>query len=490
LAWEYNPLYNLVKNNPDGEGKPSLSGFDTDKLEFDINHPVDIECQPSYDGSVNLLLNDDCGKPRIINSGFSVLEDNTYERVARNQKKATNLYDENTIHLTTQLQRTIGQEVDSLKIDLEKVVNSGELKGGNYTFLIKYGDDDGNMTRFVAESGIVPVFKQLTGTTVLGTLEDEIADASVTLRLTNVDRSFSKLHVYYRRNYSDLTGTIKKEYCKLVEPYKIPDIESSDVPMFITITGIETIEQITYDDIIEQFNTYHTVKTQAQVQNMLFFGNVTEPYDEEALLQKLSYNIEITPEFGDTLNTGVLPNYTNYKNIYNNLGYMPGEYYRVGIVYVYDDESVSQVYNLRGCIYNSLGESNIDPKIDSDNIGHSEILINNDPRCYNTRGVFRMPEIAYQLFSSKSHIYPIVLKASIKNAEVEYLKKLGIKGYFFVRQARIPLFLGQGLSIGVSEAAGCPVIHSEKYGYGIFTPVAGKTNDENVNYYLKNNNLV
>ena len=490
MAWEYNPLYNLVKNNPDGEGKPPLSGFDTDKLEFDINHPVDIECQPSYDGSVNLLLNDDCGKPRIINSGFSVLEDNTYERVARNQRKTTNVYDENTVHLTTQLQRTIDKEVDSLKIDLEKVVNSGELKGGNYTFLIKYGDDDDNMTRFVAESGIVSVFKQLTGTTVLGTLEDELANASVTLRLTNVDRSFSKLHVYYRRNYSDLTGTIQREYCKLTEPYKISDTEDQNKPIFITITGVEPVEQITYDDIIKQFNTYNTVKTHTQVQNMLFFGNVTEPCDEESLLQKLSYNIEVKPEFGNTLNIDNLSKYTNPKNIYDNLGYMPGEYYRIGIVYVYDDESVSQVYNLRGCVYNSLGESNIDPAINSANIGHSDILIGNHIKCFNTRGVFRMPEVVNQLISTESQIYPIVLKTNIKDEEIAELKKLGIKGYFFVRQARIPLFLGQGLSIGISEAAGCPLIHNDKYGYGVFTPVTGDKYETAVNYYLQNNHIV
>ena len=483
-------MYNLVKNNPDGEGKPSLSGFDTDKLTLDINHPVDIECQPSYDGSVNLLLNDDCGKPRVINSGFSVLEDNTYERVARNQVKATNLYDEDTVQLTTQLQRTVDKESDSLKIELDAVLSSGELKGGNYTFLIKYGDDDGNTTRFVAESGIISVFKQLPDTTMLGTLEDEIANSSITLKLINVDRSFSRLYVYYRRNYSDLTGTLQREYCMLTEPYKITDVEISNKPMFITITGIEPVERISYDDIITQFNTYHTVKTQAQVQNMLFFGNVTEPYDEETLLQKLSYNIEIVPVLGDTLSKGLRSKYTSSKNIYDNLGYMPGEYYRVGVVYVYDDESLSQAYNLRGCVYNNIGESNIDQNIDSSRIGHSEILINDTHRCYNTRGVFRMPEIEFQLNSSEFNIYPIVLEASVKEEDAQSLKKLGIKGYFFVRQARIPLFLGQGLSIGISEAAGCPVIHSDKHGYGIFTPVSGSMNGDTANYYLYNNNIV
>ena len=29
-----------------------------DQLNFNLEHPVDIQCQESYDGSVNLVLND------------------------------------------------------------------------------------------------------------------------------------------------------------------------------------------------------------------------------------------------------------------------------------------------------------------------------------------------------------------------------------------------------------------------------------------------
>ena len=39
--------------------KNQLIDFDTDELSFDINHPVDILPQWSYDGSVNLIINDE-----------------------------------------------------------------------------------------------------------------------------------------------------------------------------------------------------------------------------------------------------------------------------------------------------------------------------------------------------------------------------------------------------------------------------------------------
>ena len=82
LAWEYNPFRNFRIDSDRTIGdfkylKGQLVDFDTPQLKFDIHHPVDIICQPSYDGSVNLILNDDLNPPRLINSRFSPLENNT-----------------------------------------------------------------------------------------------------------------------------------------------------------------------------------------------------------------------------------------------------------------------------------------------------------------------------------------------------------------------------------------------------------------------------
>ena len=480
LAWEYNPLYNLVRSttNDDGEVLPaSLSSFDTEDIKFDINHPVDIECQPSYDGSVNLILNDDKSVPRIVNSGFTLLEDNSYERVSRNQTKPTNVY--RNAKLETMLQRCTKEESPAVTVKLDSICKGGELEGGNYVFLFKYMDDDENSTRIVAESGIVSIFKNdgKTNASVLGTLENEKTDLAVKLRLSNIDKSFSKIQVLYRRNYSDLTGALKREYCKITEPFRIPDTSGD---MTITITGIEPRINITYDDIIKQFNTYRTVKTQTQVQNMLFFGNVTEYRDEESVLQNLAYQIQVSPILGNSISLDNLETYKSSANIYDNLGYMPGEYYRLGVVFVYNDESLSQAYNLRGCCFDHFGESNIDSSIDANTISYNEIFIGSGPKCYNTRGVFRMPETTSQIASTTTHIHPINLSATIPTEVLQTLKNdLEIRGYFFVRQSRIPLFLGQGLSIGISEGAHCPLLRSvvknndntETIRYGVCTPL-------------------
>ena len=54
LTHTYSPLMNLVDKDC------KIGGFTVENFKMgDLEHPVNIECQPSYDGTVNLILNDD-----------------------------------------------------------------------------------------------------------------------------------------------------------------------------------------------------------------------------------------------------------------------------------------------------------------------------------------------------------------------------------------------------------------------------------------------
>jgi hypothetical protein len=68
--------------------------LDTPKFNFDLKYPVEIECQQSYDGSVNLILNDNHNAPKLINTRFTVRQNNTYEIVDRIGSNDTNIYDD------------------------------------------------------------------------------------------------------------------------------------------------------------------------------------------------------------------------------------------------------------------------------------------------------------------------------------------------------------------------------------------------------------
>lgn len=126
LSHEYNPLHNQM--NSDG----SIGDFTTSEINIDLNKPVNIECQPSYDGTVNLIINDDMNPPRIINTRYSVIEDNRYRRIERNQTEQTNLYKEGKVDAQTRLFRNINKIP---KIELLDVSYHGQLKGEIILFI-------------------------------------------------------------------------------------------------------------------------------------------------------------------------------------------------------------------------------------------------------------------------------------------------------------------------------------------------------------------
>ena len=92
-----NEINSDLKNLPAGwtlHEAGELVDFITDELSFDLQHPVDILPQYSYDGSVNLIINDGLNIPRLINSRFTTAGENRYKVVDRKGDNDTNIYDQ------------------------------------------------------------------------------------------------------------------------------------------------------------------------------------------------------------------------------------------------------------------------------------------------------------------------------------------------------------------------------------------------------------
>jgi hypothetical protein len=69
--------------------------------------PLEIDIQNYPDGSVNLIINDDLNKPKLINSRFSTLENFTFTVPDHSGNKDTSLYDENNLNLDASLYKNI-----------------------------------------------------------------------------------------------------------------------------------------------------------------------------------------------------------------------------------------------------------------------------------------------------------------------------------------------------------------------------------------------
>lgn len=481
LAHEYQPLHNMVNE------EDAIVDFTTNELSINLDHPLNIECQPSYDGTVNLIINDDINPPRIINTRFSKIEDNRYRVINRNQKEQTNLYKKNKIDQQTRLFRNINKIP---KIELFNISTIGQLKGGNYTFYIKFADNDYNQTDVVAESGQVSIFKGYESkiSSISGTIVDERTDKAVTLKIDNIDTTFSKIYVYYTRETCDQNGIRIVKAGMFEQPYDIKDAVS-----FITINGFEDEKELTPEEINIQYNVVSAVKTQAQVQNMLFFGNVQSPEVNVKDLQNISYFIEVTlKQRGESIGWVDPENYTtkegdditqseyyNANNIYYNLGYWPDEIYRLGVVYILNDDTLTPVFNLRGHNFNSLNESNFsyvpyqsgtesEKSLYKYKDGTEYYEMNylerdsflSDSYLDNTFGVFKNSDVSVFDYENK-YTKPLYYEISLHEDVIYALNKNKIKGFFFVRQKRIPTNLCQAYSIGIDPCSYTPTIPTE-----------------------------
>jgi hypothetical protein len=139
----------------------------------------------------------------------------------------------------------------------------------------------------------------------------------------------------------------------------------------------------------------------------------------------------------------------------------------LGVVYIKNDDSLTPVYNLRGCEFKKLGQSNIHDPYKSLYKDGKMVYINKDEFIYNgqyldnTLGVFKNPAInGEQLVQSydTKETTPWYYKITFSKSVTDELRNQKIKGAFIVRQKRIPTVLGQGLSVGVDATSYIPTI--------------------------------
>lgn len=451
--------------------KGELTDFITDELSFNIEHPVNIVPQYSYDGSVNLILNDGINPPRLINSRFSTTGMNTYEIIDRKGNNDTNIYDEgNQFDIDTSLYKRV---TSIPKLSYNGTSSGGNLKIGNYHFYIKYSDADGNETDFVAESGLVSVFIGFGAPDSLTTgTKNENSFKTVNLYISNIDPSYDYLYVYYSRYTAEQGENFNTEYIKIDKKFVV----SNDGTCNISINGFEPTIPITSADINDSFEIVDAAKAQTVCQNMLLLGNVHKPEIPYKELSDLS--LHFLPYLKDkdyeckfdqnyNINTSSL-GYWDSQYIYNYVGYWNNEYYRLGVVYILPNGELTPVFNIRGCsnvseydknktelysnidIYNKEGERNyiqynestylINPDKDSTSTAQNE----------NVKGVIK-------LVSDKDTNIIHSLDIRINDKAMQELKKY-VKGFFFVRQTRIPTILAQGITLGLDQNSYTPTI--------------------------------
>ena len=478
-----NPIEKQMEKQINVRKKGELVDFITDELSFDLAHPVTMIPQYSYDGSVNLILTDGKNQPKIINSRFSALGKDTYEIVDRSGSNDTNIYDQgDQFEVDTSLYKIV-KRIPKLK--LVDINSGGNLKCGNYHFYFKLADADGNETDFIAESGLVSIFigEHYPQSVYTGN-RDENSVKQVIFKLSNVDPAYSYVHVYYSR-YSAEDGENRViHYKQINKDYTVDHFQEST----ILITGFEQTYDVTKEDINLFYNIIDSAKAATTAKSMLFLGNVHKPALPCEKLKDLSlrflpylkdkkYELSMDQEY---VISSKSRGYYDPLYIYDNVGYWNKELYRLGIVYIMSNGQLSRVFNIRGrtqlAVFNEGSENYyIDHQYTNFEIGE-EVKYNESTGLIMSKGTNTANENVkgvIQLNSEDDTNVVHALEIRVSNEVINELKKLGVQGYFFVRQNRIPLILAQGITIGIDKVGRVPTIPTKG---GVLSDLASELN--------------
>lgn len=478
IVYEYNPLRNYRLSSDtviNGElvEAGSIVDLDTDGFNFSLNNPLEIDAQSSYDGSVNLIFNDNRNIPRLVNSRFSVLQNNTYEVVDRIGNNDANLYDSEQFDLDTSLYKRVNTIPT---ITFNSVLPSGNLKVGNYVIYIKYADADGNETDFVGESGIISCFigGDRDPFSIDGGFRDQLASKSISLTVSDIDSSYDYIKVYYTRSTSDVDSNRVVTAHEIDRKFPVRNNSCN-----VIITGSEETKDIPVSDINIQYSIIDKAKSQTVCQNMLFLGNSCKPdmmYKDlsDISLRLLPYLIESDSErfigktsydYSDLSDQSYSHEYYNTLNIYNKVGYWNEEIYRFGVVYIMKDGSLSPVYNIRGkngipkfeelqsaYLQSDLWKYENNEKVRNYiPIDESTFDVSGTSYLENAKGVLRI-----NTDSDSRKVYGIGI--AIPTEVSEYLNTL-VQGLFIVRQKRIPTILAQAYVMPRDLEAEVPLIN-------------------------------
>lgn len=495
LVYNYAPFKNLREDNKELQALQ----INAVTANIDVNSSIELETEESYDRSVNLLINDRVNAPKIVNSRFYLDSSMSYRIADRKGNLDTNIYDSDNFKIDTNLTKIVNSIIT---LDFLGIRDGGQMPVGNYTFYFKLADSDGNETDFVSESGkvVCHIGSIKDPMAIRGGQGDENSGKIIEFKLNNLDLSYDFINIYYTK--SGLTT----QAFKIEDKFKISPIGGTRSSL-VAITGYESHLPIDIAEINLDYVNFDKVGTIANSQNISFIGNTRRNYDVYSTLEKLS--LFVTPQLvntygigninekyienfedakkGTKLNNHQVYEYYNAENTYYRLGYWDDEIYRFGIVYILNDYTLSPVFNIRGVktlTYDTTFVNfGITDKLETDEYNNISGSPNTNPE--NTKGILKIDYTALDpttngnisVFRGDGMIKPIAFQFNFGEEALNgdaYGTMLGLKaltkGFFIVRQKRIPTIVAQGISLGTSSKTFTPTVKGKypDYGDGVF----------------------
>lgn len=232
-----------------------------------------------------------------------------------------------------------------------EVLNSGgSLEPGSYSISPQYVDESLNPTEWITTSPAVKIYNDLP-TKEYGDIKGSVngeeplnfphTGKAIKVELGNLDQSYPyyRLAILVSNNGS---GSINNVYFTDV----IPTSKN-----FFIYTGTNHVEAGTEAEVLQVTDIIETADFIEQIENRLILANTKGPQIDFCNLQKYASKIKadcITKEvILNDINDPANPK--NPVHEFNNgLGYMPGEIYSFGVVWVFSDQTLSPVFHIPG----------------------------------------------------------------------------------------------------------------------------------------------
>lgn len=318
--------------------KADLSEFKVDKLNFKVTNQISCTYRLRRGFERTIYFTDGINPPRYYNFD----KPNDFKTKIHLAGQDFFLFDASLFKLFKDYNK-----IPSFKtIEVEE---NGALPAGSYNIAIQYIDKDLNPTEWISVTDTIiiyndsvkkPYFEIRGSNNEVNTYYSfGITNKSIKVTLENLDTEFIgyRLALIEANNGS---GRISK--------IGVSDVLNIKQNIF-SFNGSNTVSTVTEEEIKKSKNVIATALHIEQLENRLLLSNTKGKTVKWGLLQKYASKIK-TDLVLKKINLDRIKTF-NPKNPTANLegiGYMPGEVYSLGIVWVFEDGDTSPVYHIPG----------------------------------------------------------------------------------------------------------------------------------------------
>lgn len=309
------------------------SSSQEDKLGFSVDHQIQATYRLRKGCEDTVYWTDDNRRPKYYN--FNKAEN------FRNNDGTWNSGKFN-------LQKTYSKIPNFQQIEV--LESGGNLEPGSYNVCPQYLDESLNPTEWITSSKIVKInndlsnkeYREINGSINSDTdyINFPTTTKAIKVTLNNLDQDFPfyRLAFVAANNGSGLVNEVI--YSEVIPTAK----------KFYIYTGTNGVAKGTLEEIAMFNSIIEKAKTIEQLDNMLILGNTQGKQSNFCNLQKYASRIKADCFTKKVILTDIKDT-SNPKNSVQDLvavGYMPGEIYSFGIVYIYKDNTLSPAYHIPG----------------------------------------------------------------------------------------------------------------------------------------------